>query len=154
MSQHHNTLSPIAQQKQPEKEAESFFDEAAFEKAFNAASEEMQQLDESADRHQTRVDAGLHNIQGMESQEPVDHIRIGSDRILDEAQTRTEEGNDTDDGEELARTAGHLLEKVQGDSSQKFQESNFLTLMRQLRDREARVEGNKVVNVSTPSFPP
>ena len=47
--------------------------------------------------------------------------------------------------ETLARTAGQLLNSVRDDQSQKFQESNFLALMRQLRDREVRVEGDKIV---------
>jgi hypothetical protein len=50
--------------------------------------------------------------------------------------------------EELARTAGHLLESVSHDTSQKFQESVFLQLMRRLRDKEVTVEGENFVEVS------
>ena len=153
MPQHQNSLSPMAQQKQPEGQAEDFYDEAAFERAFDAAREEMQQSQESAHRKETQLDAGLHDTKGQTSQGWLDHSRIGSDRILDEAQKR-EEGQDADDAEELARTAGQLLEHVKGDQSQKFQESNFLSLMRQLRDKEVRVEGDKLVDVSIPSSTP
>lgn len=50
--------------------------------------------------------------------------------------------------EELARTAGHLLDSVSHDTSQKFQESVFLQLMRRLRDKEVTVEGENFVEVS------
>lgn len=148
MPQYRNTLPPMAQQKQPERETENIFDEAAFERAFDAAREEVQQSEESAHREDTQLDAGLHDIKAQESEALPDHLRIGSDRILDEAQKRAEEGKGADDAEELARTAGQLLENVKGDQSQKFQQSNFLSLMRQLRDKEVRVEGDKLVDVS------
>lgn len=141
----------MAQQKQPEREAEDVFDEAAFEKAFDVAREEMQLLEESAHQNEAKVDAGLYDPKDQEDQARLDNTRIGSDKIFDEAQRTGEEGNEADDAEELARTAGQLLENVKSDQSQKFQESNFLSLMRQLRDREVRVEGDKLVDVSTPS---
>lgn len=50
--------------------------------------------------------------------------------------------------EDLARTAGHLLESVSHETSQKFQESVFLQLMRRLRDKEVTVEGENFVEVS------
>jgi len=50
--------------------------------------------------------------------------------------------------EELARTAGSLLESVSHDTSEKFQSSVFLQLMRRLRDKEVTVEGEKFVEVS------
>ena len=82
---------------------------------------------------------------------------IGSDLILAEAEKRSRDKGKqvegpSDEADELARTAGTLLENVQHDNSQKFKQSNFLNLMRQLRDREVRVEGDKLVDVSkTPS---
>ena len=150
MPQHHNIQSPMAQQKQPERQIENVYDEAAFERAFDAAREEMEQSEESALRNETQIDAGLHDTRAQESQGRLDHRRIGSDRILDEAQKTGGEGKEADDAEELARTAGQLLENVKGDQSQKFKESNFLSLMRQLRDKEVRVEGDKFVDVSKP----
>ncbi|TID21358.1 Serine/threonine-protein kinase [Venturia nashicola] len=47
--------------------------------------------------------------------------------------------------EELARTAGALLDSVSHDTSTKFQESVFLRLMRKIRDHEVRVEGEHFV---------
>lgn len=57
------------------------------------------------------------------------------------------------DEDEMAETAGKLLEKVADNTSEKFQNSQFLELMRRLRDREVRVEDDKIVEVTeqTPS---
>lgn len=50
--------------------------------------------------------------------------------------------------EELARTAGQLLQSVSHETSQKFQDSVFLQLMRRIRDKEVKVEGEHFVEVS------
>jgi hypothetical protein len=59
------------------------------------------------------------------------------------------------DDDEMAETAGRLLERVADNTSEKFQNSQFLQLMRRLRDREVRVEEDKIVEVdhSAPSPP-
>ncbi|KAI0775691.1 TPR-like protein [Trametes elegans] len=49
------------------------------------------------------------------------------------------------EGDELARTAGALLDTVQGETNPKFKNSAFLGLMRQLRDRDVILEGNDLV---------
>jgi len=49
------------------------------------------------------------------------------------------------DGDELARTAGRLLENVKHETNPKFQNSQFLGLMKQLRDGQVVVEGNQMV---------
>ncbi|KAJ6625453.1 hypothetical protein B0H10DRAFT_2001373 [Mycena sp. CBHHK59/15] len=49
------------------------------------------------------------------------------------------------DRDELARTAALLLETVQDAQNPKFQKSEFMGLMRGLRDREIVVEGNDMV---------
>lgn len=51
----------------------------------------------------------------------------------------------TDDGDELARTAALLLENVKHEKNPKFQNSQFLGLMKQLRDGQVIVEGNQMV---------
>ena len=154
LPQYRDHLSPMALQKQPEKQAEAFYDEAAFEKAFDAAREEIQQSEKSARKQETQVDTGPLDSRGEEGQRGLDHNRIGADRITDEAEKRREEGEEADDAEELARTAGQLLENVKGNQSSKFRESNFLSLMRQLRDKDVRVEGNELVDVNAPSSTP
>ncbi|EMD61646.1 hypothetical protein COCSADRAFT_39344 [Bipolaris sorokiniana ND90Pr] len=49
--------------------------------------------------------------------------------------------------DEMAATAGRLLERVADNTSEKFQNSQFLGLMRRLRDREVRVQEDKIVEV-------
>ncbi|KAK5674216.1 hypothetical protein LTS10_013053 [Elasticomyces elasticus] len=51
----------------------------------------------------------------------------------------------------LAATAEELLSKVQDNQSDKFRNSQFLSLMRKLRDREVKVEGDKMVDSATVS---
>jgi len=152
--QQDSILSPIAQQKQPERQAEHVYDEAAFERAFNAAGLSLEQTQHRQDPRDTQLDQDLYrskdalkDLGGLETENWLDHGRIGADRILDEAQERRSQDRETGDADDLARTAGQLLENVKGDQSRKFQESNFLSLMRQLRDKEVRVEGDKLVDV-------
>ncbi|KAK3176345.1 hypothetical protein OEA41_007668 [Lepraria neglecta] len=151
MPQNNTTLSPIAQQKQPERHVEADLDEAAFERAFEAATSEIQQSEKQGLQQDTKLSQDMYGGLSPETEWWLDHNRIGSDRILDEAQEEEKDQNEHDEADELARTAGQLLENVKGDHSQKFQESNFLSLMRQLRDKEVRVEGDKLVDVSIPS---
>lgn len=49
------------------------------------------------------------------------------------------------EADELARTAGLLLENIKHEQNPKFKQSQFLGLMKQLRDGEVRVEGDKMV---------
>jgi peroxin-5 len=49
------------------------------------------------------------------------------------------------DADELARTAGLLIESVRDEQNPKFQNSQFMGLMKQLRDHEVVVEGDKMV---------
>jgi hypothetical protein len=58
------------------------------------------------------------------------------------------------DEDEMAATAGRLLERVADNTSEKFQNSQFLQLMRQLRDREVRVEEDKIVQVNEQTSAP
>ncbi|KXT09392.1 hypothetical protein AC579_4897 [Pseudocercospora musae] len=55
------------------------------------------------------------------------------------------------DDDALAATAEELLEKVKHNQSDKFKNSQFLGLMRKLRDREVRVEGDKMVETERSS---
>ena len=76
-------------------------------------------------------------------------VRIGSDAIhYTEMRDRTHD-QDVKDADELARTAGQLLNLVKDETNQKFQNSQFLNLMRQLRDREVEVQNNEMVQKST-----
>jgi len=64
---------------------------------------------------------------------------------LEEEQKQEQPPKNDDD--EMAATAGRLLERVADNTSEKFQNSQFLGLMRRLRDREVRVQEDKIVEV-------
>ncbi|CAL8583843.1 hypothetical protein XPA_009459 [Xanthoria parietina] len=134
---------PVYRQ-QPEPQVNQSFDEEAFEKAFNAAKMEIQDQEAGLQQQDMVMESETANAP-MEQEERIDY-RIGSDSILDEALQRKEESTNEQDADELARTAGQLLENVKHDQSTKFKESNFLSLMRQLRDREVKVEGDSIVD--------
>lgn len=70
-----------------------------------------------------------------------------NESVEQESKQQSEQPNMNDD-DEMAATAGRLLERVADNTSEKFQNSQFLELMRRLRDREVRVEGDKMVEVS------
>ena len=53
------------------------------------------------------------------------------------------------DADAFAETAGELLDSVRGDQSDKFQQSEFLALMRRIRDREVEVNGDELREVSS-----
>ena len=50
------------------------------------------------------------------------------------------------DRDELARTAGLLVDSIRDEQNPKFKNSQFLGLMQQLRDREIIIEGDKMVS--------
>lgn len=134
------------QESQTEPAPREQFDESAFEAAFEQARADMESLgaDTAEQDHQMQetdeVDALV---------EPATHeeIRIGADNI---PASRQEDTQIPDRGaDELARTAGRLLDSVRNNQSEKFQQSNFLALMRRIRDREVQVEGDEFREVST-----
>lgn len=53
------------------------------------------------------------------------------------------------DPDELSRTAGLLIDAVKQESNPKFKNSAFLSLMRQLRDKEMTIQGSDVVQVNS-----
>ncbi|KAI8993043.1 TPR-like protein [Trametes punicea] len=65
---------------------------------------------------------------------------VGAERA--ETASRAHTAHEAD---ELARTAGLLLDTVQGETNPKFKNSAFMGLMRQLRDGEVIIEGNDFV---------
>ncbi len=71
-------------------------------------------------------------------------MRIGSDSISYNGHetARTAEQNSRD-ADELARTAGRLLNSMAGETSSKFEQSQFLSLMRKIRDGQVVVRGDE-----------
>ncbi|CAL1707360.1 unnamed protein product [Somion occarium] len=68
----------------------------------------------------------------------VENVRELSSRPLEEA-------------DEFARTAGVLLDTVKNTQNPKFRSSQFLTLMKQVRDKEVVIEGSDIVQRSADS---
>lgn len=123
------------------------FDESAFEAAFEHVQAEVDQQQTTTEQVQS---TGLDEAQ-IESERTEldvdDQIRIGSDLITNTTDTDVQEQKQ--DPDELAKTAGNLLESLSHENSKKFQESNFLALMRRIRDREVHIEGDEFREVST-----
>ncbi|KAI5276543.1 hypothetical protein E4T47_00742 [Aureobasidium subglaciale] len=67
------------------------------------------------------------------------------DDLTNEELDQDQKDLDRQNDDELAQTAANLLERVSDNQSSKFKNSAFLGLMRQLADREIRVEGDKMV---------
>ncbi|OCL01284.1 hypothetical protein AOQ84DRAFT_350895 [Glonium stellatum] len=63
-------------------------------------------------------------------------------------QEKKEQNQHHNDDDAMAETAARLLDSVADNTSDKFRQSTFLELMRRLRDREVRVEGDKVVETN------
>lgn len=61
-----------------------------------------------------------------------------------ESQSRHPETSATD-ADELAKTAGKLVSTVEHETNAKFKQSNFLNLMRKIRDKQAGIEGTDIV---------
>lgn len=73
------------------------------------------------------------------------HLVSSSDPLPLEEIAQKESSQQPADDDELARTAAVLLETVKDETNPKFQNSQFLGLMKQLRDGEMIVEGNQMV---------
>ncbi|KAI9751807.1 MAG: tRNA (guanine-N(7)-)-methyltransferase (tRNA(m7G46)-methyltransferase) [Chaenotheca gracillima] len=133
------------------------FDDAAFELAFDSARSELLDREEQSTKLELRengheaLNSGYNeSLSGEVLRE--DQARIGADAILqkDEAEPKDERA----DQDELARTAGTLLDSVRENQSQKFQDSTFMALMRRLRDKEVVVEGEDFVEAYGPEGAP
>jgi hypothetical protein len=155
----------IAQQKQP---AEAF-DEEAFARAFEAAAqaeiaskEEESKLESSKEQNQNvemsqditmergreqeiMINESAERLLATTEEELLDQERIGADTIQDPKTQDLKTWQEENNPDALSRTAGELLNSVRHDQSAKFQNSQFLELMRQFRDKEAVVEGDKIV---------
>lgn len=117
--------------------------EAAFEQAFQDVFNEMQAtgtIDTVQEDSRTQEEFADDNmVQAI--QEP-DHAKIGSDAIeYTETKDRTSD-QETRDANDLARVAGELVHNVSHETNEKFRNSQFLDLMRRLRDREIEVRNN------------
>ncbi|KFY48873.1 hypothetical protein V495_00964 [Pseudogymnoascus sp. VKM F-4514 (FW-929)] len=107
------------------------FDEAAFAAAFDQAAKSELQSEQASLSQEFQDSTNLAPI----GADAIHHPDAPSQQLLTPAQ----------ESDDLARTAGALLTSVQGDQSDKFANSVFLQLMRQLRDKEVVVEGDAIL---------
>jgi hypothetical protein len=120
------------------------FDESAFEAAFEQAHADMelQAVTPEIEQH-------MHDTNQVEMTESThEELRIGSDNIAQSDKQDIQ--SQIRDADALAQTAGQLLDSVRHEQSEKFQQSNFLALMRRIRDREVEVKGDEFREVSSP----
>ncbi|KAF1821120.1 uncharacterized protein K489DRAFT_266151 [Dissoconium aciculare CBS 342.82] len=146
------------------------FDEAAFERAFDLAREDMM-ADADVQVQAQPVEAVLEqvasttvDVQRFEEPlsqrppatmdmdyEPLSHMEqlpaVSQELPLQESMIEQPQHDD----DALAATAQELLEKVEHNQSDKFKNSQFLGLMRKLADRQVRVEGDKMVETVSPT---
>ena len=158
-AQHTNAPSFQAKGKEPAVER---FDEAAFERAFDQARDDM--MADAGRQDETSVETTLNHaeetvIQGMSDDDFVreEFMKVFAKEretttTLNEEQKKEQDQRAEDDA--LAATAKELLEKVEHNHSEKFRNSQFLGLMRKLRDREVRVEGDKMVETVSATHHP
>jgi uncharacterized protein YjgD (DUF1641 family) len=167
---------PGEQQGMLERQAQTstpVFDDAAFAAAFDSAAVFLEQpelkqdpMTEQANEYEAllRSDDELDAIMGeyhttdtsMTDQATFDinnarffESNIRPEPLVEELAKQEEDHLGLDDGDALAKTAGELLDSVSHDTSEKFAQSSFMALMRSLRDKEVKVDGENFVDVST-----
>ena len=116
-----------------------------FEAAFQDALQQAEELEQMQTDPQE-----VYNSNGIEVDSPSSkQLPIGSDAINYIEQADRTHDQDVKDADELARTAGQLLNMVQHDTSDKMKNSQFLDLMRRIRDREVEVQNNDLQSTAT-----
>ncbi|RMX75340.1 hypothetical protein D0869_11704 [Hortaea werneckii] len=179
--QHQQPMFGAGMQQGKGKEAvtDEIFDDAAFERAFEQARDDMvdesqvglEGLQHSTEYRQDTSGELVDQIQQeREIQEQLQEMRPElskglQDPAIQEANAledlaqqpvqmeEEKQENKGQDDDALAATAEELLNKVEHNKTDKFKNSQFLGLMRKLRDREVKVEGDQMVEttVSQPS---
>lgn len=76
---------------------------------------------------------------------PIQSHTITEAQPLNQAMRET----NSNEADQLARTAGRLVSTVEHETNSKFKQSNFLNLMRKIRDKQAGIEGKDIVERST-----
>ena len=156
----YNEQQQLPEQNQYQQQAQPMYDEAGFADAFEQASQHVQEMAKEGtgvDRTVERVGSDLlhkdaipinpshfdYDLSSLRKPPSPSQIRIGSDAIPYHEHKIRAPDQDSRDADELARTAGQLLTSVQHETSNKFQNSQFLALMRKIRDGEVRVQGEE-----------
>ncbi|KAF5393239.1 hypothetical protein D9757_000747 [Collybiopsis confluens] len=88
---------------------------------------------------------GLQESSQISWDKEFDAQQIHSLSTAEPSQSQKEILHQPQEQDELARTAGLLLETVKSEQNPKFQNSQFMSLMSQLRDQKVVVRGNEMV---------
>jgi len=120
------------------------------------AREHAQALDPHADLAPMQVPLQHNNLQNNDLQNyPLQMERYSEQEQQQQQQTQpTEQELPQRDNDDLSRAAGELVDKLQTNTSAKFQNSSFLALMRRVRDKEIIVEGDKMIESSEAASEP
>ncbi|KAI0997937.1 hypothetical protein K3495_g10253 [Podosphaera aphanis] len=136
-----------------EQSVQEDFDAEAFARAFDEASRSEFTMDVDTDQQRDNHQNNLLSNYVVEGTVPekatpsltddvyLSQTRIGADSIDND---NAAIANDSD---ALSKVASNLLNNLQHEQSFKFQNSQFLELMRQFRDREATIEKDQVVTI-------
>ncbi|KAK6511916.1 hypothetical protein TWF481_000820 [Arthrobotrys musiformis] len=104
-----------------------------------------QMFEEAATLHSDVMDFPQREVPNPLQNTNVMPLQPESEDVKEDA--KEEQDKSRDDADELARTAGQLVDTLSQDTSRKFQESQFVALMRKLRDKTVKVEDGKMVEV-------
>lgn len=125
--------------------SEPQFSEADFEQAFQDVLDHVQATEGHLATADPKGDTAIPLQEDTAIHEP-SNAKIGSDAIeYTETKDRTPD-QDTRDANDLARVAGELMHNVSHETDDKFRNSQFLDLMRRIRDREVEVRNNDFEN--------
>ncbi|KAK4547310.1 hypothetical protein LTR36_000965 [Oleoguttula mirabilis] len=166
------SYAPTLQSKGKEPMTEQF-DEAAFERAFDMAKDDMmtdensthklaeweatgslaqEQRAAAVEKAMATMDAStLREAAGPNDMLHEEHSHAMNDMVAEQQGQEQAQHDQQGEDDALAATAQELLEKVEHNKSDKFRNSQFLSLMRKLRDREMKVEGDKMVETVSPA---
>lgn len=155
--------SPIQQQQQQQQAGPSHqtLDSAAFERAFadydyeaNIAQASKQEGEDLSLLNSTALHTRTEHDHDIDTSHSALHMSINDPReasaypLGQEEQQQAQDNLDSSRNDDLANTARELLTRVSDNTSEKFAKSSFLALMRQLRDGEVKVEGEKMVETA------
>ncbi|KAI5794469.1 hypothetical protein DFH27DRAFT_566591 [Peziza echinospora] len=117
--------------------------DAAFDRAFEEAQRWQFEMTEHDELDAIFNPFNQHDeLDAIAQSGPIERADVGA-----EIEVEAEREAEHDDQDDLSKTAGQLLDTLSQNQSKKFQESNFLALMRRLRDKEVKVEGGEMVEV-------
>lgn len=118
------------------------YQDMQYQSDWNATAQDAMNREEKG-AEPLRASTALEEIHGELARQDAQREQQSQDR----ADSQRQEDDD------LAATAGELLNRVSGNRSQKFKDSTFLAFMERIRDRQVKVEGDQFVDVNDAAQP-